>query len=174
MSNKSVKDLLAMMAEKNNHNQNASEPSEQQLVDLLNLPDKGPYHFVNLLKFKEKADYPSDHPLAEKDLSGERAYNIYGMAALEHVTKRGGRLITSNNVVTTVIGESNNWDKVATMEYQTVNAFIDMLCDPDYQSELLHRDAGLLDTQLFVTKPQIARPVGRFKALLVKALRKKR
>lgn len=40
-----------------------TEPTEEQIKELLSGEQEGPFHFVNLLKFKEFASYPSDHAL---------------------------------------------------------------------------------------------------------------
>jgi hypothetical protein len=70
----------------------AIDPTEQQLAQLTSGNKEGPFHFVNLLRFKDVADYPSDHEMAGKKISGEEAYDIYGAVAFKHVTQRGGRL----------------------------------------------------------------------------------
>lgn len=76
------------------------------------------------------------------------------------MTKRGGRLITLNTVQQQLIGDSGDWQQVATMEYQKVSDFLEMVDDPEYQQALVHRDAGLEATELFVTRPLINEPIG--------------
>ncbi|MEP1471827.1 MAG: DUF1330 domain-containing protein [Halieaceae bacterium] len=136
------------------------EPSREQVENLLSGDLEGPFHFVNLLAFKQAAAYPSDHELASEQLSGSDAYDKYGEVAMAHVIKRGGRLITLNNVEKQVIGSSRAWHRVATMEYQNIKAFVDMLLDPEYQAALVHRDSGLEATEVFVTRPLITQPIG--------------
>ena len=138
----------------------SNEPSKDQLRDLFRGNLEGPFHFVNLLRFKESADYPSDHELSNQDLDGAQAYDMYGAVALEQVTKRGGRLVTLNNVEKQLIGASTGWHRVATMEYQNIKAFVDMLLDPDYQAALVHREAGLEATEVLVTRPLLTAPIG--------------
>ncbi len=137
-----------------------TDPSEEQIRNLLSGDLEGPFHFINLLAFKDIANYPSEHELASQQLSGAEAYDRYGAVALEHVTKRGGRLITLNDVEKQVVGSAREWHRVATMEYQAINAFIEMLLDPEYQAALVHREAGLAATEVFVTRPLISAPVG--------------
>lgn len=115
---------------------------------------------MNLLAFKKEAEYPAEHALASAQLSGAEAYDTYGAVAFEQVTKRGGRLITLNNVELEVIGSSGSWDRVATTEYQNIYAFLEMLSDPDYKQSLVHRTAGLEKTIVLVTRPQINEPIG--------------
>ena len=136
------------------------EPTESQLEALLAGDREGPFHFVNLLRFKEFASYPPDHPLAGEQISGADAYNTYGAVALEHVLRRGGRLVTLNDVERQLIGAPGGWHRVATMEYRSIDAFIDMVSDPDYRQALVHREAGLDATEVFVSRPLIDAPVG--------------
>ena len=138
----------------------SNEPSEDQLRALFRGNLEGPWHFVNLLRFKKSADYPSDHELSSQDLEGAQAYDLYGAVALEQVTKRGGRLMTLNNVEKQLVGDTLAWHRVATMEYQNIKAFIDMLLDPDYQAALVHREAGLEATEVLVTRPLLTAPIG--------------
>jgi len=136
------------------------DPTEDQLRALLAGDMEGPYHFVNLLRFRDTAAYPTDHELAIEQLTGAEAYDRYGAVALAQVTRRGGRLMTLNNVERPLIGSGGPWHRIATMEYQNVNAFIDMLMDPEYQASLVHRNAGLEATEVLVTRPLIIDPVG--------------
>ena len=71
---------------------------------------------------------------------------------------RGGRLMQSNKVKLSMGGD--DWDSVATMEYQKIGAFFEMLADPAYQAALVHRDAGLEATKILITRPRIIKPLG--------------
>lgn len=135
-----------------------NEPSAKQLQSLLEIDQEGPFHFVNLLAFKKEAEYPAEHSLAGAPLSGAEAYDKYGAVAFQQVTKRGGRLITLNTVELEVIGTSGPWDRIATMEYRNIGAFLDMISDPEYKQALVHRTAGLEATVVLVTRPQIHAP----------------
>ena len=139
---------------------NTIEPSAEQLQALLKIKPEGPFHFVNFLAFKAQAEYPADHALASAELSGSDAYDKYGAVALAQILGRGGRLITLNTVELEVIGSSGPWHSVATMEYPNITAFLDMIADPDYKQALVHRDAGLANTIVLVTRPQINEPIG--------------
>lgn len=136
------------------------DPTAEQIRNLLSGDIEGPFHFVNLLAFKAVADYPSDHELANTELSGADAYDKYGAVALAQVTQRGGRLITLNNIEKKLIGDCRGWHRIATMEYRNIEAFTDMLMDPEYQAGLVHRDSSLEATEVFVTRPLITGPIG--------------
>ena len=67
--------------------------------------------------------------------------------------RRGGLLTLYNDVLQVLIGETRPWDQIAVMQYPDTNAFVDMIRDPDYQAALVHRDAGLADTAILVSRP---------------------
>ena len=150
-----IEKLIATLGAKPDPN----DPSGEQLLSLKDGSQQGPFHFVNLLRFREKAQYPEGHELQQENLSGSEAYDKYGAVAFQQVTARGGRLITLNNVEKQLIGSDQTWHRVATMEYQHIDAFIEMLLDPEYRAALPHREAGLEATELFVTRPVISEPL---------------
>ncbi len=127
-------------------------PTLAQLETLLANDPEGPLQFVNLLAFHDRASYPEGHELESKGLSGLEAYNLYGAYALRHVTQRGGKLVMFNGVVQQLIGAEGGWHQIAAMQYNDVDAFIDMIQDPDYQEGLVHRDAGLARTEIIVSR----------------------
>jgi uncharacterized protein (DUF1330 family) len=127
-------------------------PDEDQLRTLLRSGEEGPLQFVNLLTYRDRAAYPDGHELAWAGLSGAEAYGRYGAVALDRVTRRGGTLVLYNDVRQVLIGRAGPWHQIAVMEYPGVDAFVDLVRDPAYQAALVHRDAGLADTMILVTR----------------------
>jgi uncharacterized protein (DUF1330 family) len=134
------------------HGGGGLNPDADQLRALATADHEGPLQFVNLLAYHDEARYPDGHELAARGLSGADAYGLYGLVALDHVRRRGGRLALYNDIAQVIIGPDNRWDQVAIMEYADADAFLDMIVDPDYLSGLVHRDAGLRDTMVLVTR----------------------
>jgi uncharacterized protein (DUF1330 family) len=100
-----------------------------------------PIYMVNLLKFKDKAEYPDKR---ETDLTGEEAYAIYGQEVRKHLEKVGGQPIFSGKVSRLMLGEVEDlWDVVAIAMYPNRKAMLDMLSDPEYIKSAQHRVAGL-------------------------------
>ena len=100
-----------------------------------------PFVMVNLLKFKEKAEYEDGR---ETDLSGAEAFMIYGAAVGQLIDELGGRQIYSGAVTGLMVGEVEDlWDVVALVEYPSSEAFAKMVDSPEYQAIHVHRDAGL-------------------------------
>jgi uncharacterized protein (DUF1330 family) len=105
------------------------------------------------LSYHADARYPEEHELAPSGLSGAEAYGRYGAVALDHVVRRGGTLVLYNDVLQVLIGQTAPWDQIAIMQYPGIDAFVDMIRDPDYQAGLVHRDAGLAETAILVSRP---------------------
>ncbi len=145
--------VAALLRELGDHGLGGINPDEGQLRALLASDAGGPLQFVNLLSYRPRAQYPEGHELAAAGLSGAEAYGRYGAVALDHVARRGGLLTLYNDVLQVLIGETRPWDQIAVMQYPDTNAFVDMIRDPDYQAALVHRDAGLAETAILVTRP---------------------
>jgi uncharacterized protein (DUF1330 family) len=143
----------ALITELGAHGVGGINPDQAQLATLLQSGEEGPLQFVNLLAYRPRSTYPEGHALAGAALSGAEAYVRYGAIALEHVTRRGGTLTLYNDVLMVLIGTAGPWDQVAVMEYPSIDAFVDMIRDPQYQAGLVHRDAGLADTVVLVSRP---------------------
>lgn len=121
--------------------ENRVVPSEDQIKGFMEGDDDAPIYMVNLLKFKEKAEYEDGR---ETDLSGMEAYAIYGAEVQGHLAKVGGSGIFSGQVTRLMLGEVEDlWDMVAIATYPSKKAMMTMMMDPDYQASAVHRAAGL-------------------------------
>jgi uncharacterized protein (DUF1330 family) len=145
-------DIDAVVDELGAHAFGGINPDESQLRTLLSSGEVGPLQFVNLLAYRPRARYPRQHELASAGLSGAEAYGRYGAIALDHVVRRGGTLALYGDVLHVLIGRSVAWDQMAIMQYPSIEAFVDMIRDPGYQAGLVHRDAGLAETTILVTR----------------------
>ncbi len=120
---------------------NAIEPNEQQMQGFLEGDTESPIEMVNLLKFKDKAEYEDGR---ETNLSGIEAYRIYATEAVDHLSKVGAETIFVGEVSRLMLGEVEElWDMVAIACYPNKKAMLDMILDPDYQESAKHRAAGL-------------------------------
>ncbi len=156
MPDKSEQEITALIGHLGDHGPGGINPDREQLRALLATDSQRPLQFVNLLAYRHRATYPAGHELAASGLTGADAYALYGLVALDQVTRRGGRLILYNDVVHTLIGPNQTWDQVAVMEYPDTDAFLDMVVDPDYVAALVHRDAGLAETVVMVSRSLVA------------------
>ena len=116
-------------------------PNEEQLKGFLEEGHDEPIFMVNLLKFKDKAEYPDKR---ENNLTGKEAYAIYGKEVVEHLEKVGGKPIFGGEVTRLMLGEVEDlWDQVAIAMYPNRKAMLTMIQDPDYIKSAQHRGAGL-------------------------------
>ena len=120
---------------------NALTPNEQQIKEFTEGDIDTPIYMVNLLKFREKAEYEDKR---NTDLSGEEAYAIYGMEVIEHLKKVGGKTIFSGVISRLMLGEVEGlWDWIAIARYPSRKAMLKMITDPSNLESEKHRSAGL-------------------------------
>jgi uncharacterized protein (DUF1330 family) len=121
--------------------ENAVVPTPEQIEEMGEDGHDRPIYMVNLLKFKEKAEYPDGR---ETDLSGQQAYGIYGQEVAAHLAKVGGKPVIGGQVTGLRLGVVEElWDVVAIAMYPNRKAMLAMITNPDYQKSAVHRAAGL-------------------------------
>lgn len=102
---------------------------------------EGAVAMVNLLKFKDKAEYKDGR---ETELSGREAYGLYAMEMKKLVEGSGGRFIFSGQVKNLLLGKVDElWDSVGIVEYPTSKDLIRISSSPEFQAIEVHREAGL-------------------------------
>jgi uncharacterized protein (DUF1330 family) len=113
----------------------------KQLEELMKPGPKGPIFMVNLLKFKERAEYDDGRPT---DLTGREAYMIYGRAVSELLPKFGGRAIFVADVTFLSLGQADElWDEVAIAMYPQRADMVRMSLSEEWRAIAVHRSAGL-------------------------------
>jgi hypothetical protein len=123
------------------HVVNAVWPQPEQAKAFFAGDETGPMVMVNLLKFKDKAEYPDG---SDPDLSGREAYLRYGVAVQKCLELVGGRAVFSGDVTGLILGDVEElWDMVALAYYPSPKAMMDMVALPEYQGIEVHRFAGL-------------------------------
>ena len=129
---------------------NSVIPNKDQMDEFLEGDIESPISMVNLLKFKEKAEYEDGR---DTNLSGKEAYMIYGIEVQEHLKKVGGEMVFGGEISRLMLGEVEGlWDNVAVARYPSRTAMLEMMMDPDYQESEKHRSAGLLGQLNIETK----------------------
>jgi uncharacterized protein (DUF1330 family) len=136
---------------------NALEPNEEQVAGFLAPGDDQPIYMLNLLKYKDKAEYADGR---DTELSGRDAYQIYGMAVIERLASVKGGIIFSGTVSRLMLGEVEElWDDVAIAMYPSRAAMLEMISSPEYQAIAVHREAGLAGQLNIETHAQFAASV---------------
>lgn len=117
-------------------------PSDPTQIEALREkgPD-GPIFMVNLLKFKDKAEYEDGRATA---LTGREAYQIYGRAVTEILPKFGGRAVFAADVTFLSLGRVEElWDEIAIAAYPERADMVRMSFSPEWREASVHRTAGL-------------------------------
>ncbi|MEQ8840077.1 MAG: DUF1330 domain-containing protein [Acidimicrobiales bacterium] len=131
------------------------DPTPDQLEDFASRVDtvEGPIRMINLLRFREVADYGDlPDPGENGPSTGAEAYGRYGAIAIAEVAAVGGHQFEAGTAHMTLIGpDDEQWDLVAIIEYPSPAAFLEMIAKPSYQAGIHHRTAGLADTRLIMT-----------------------
>ncbi len=111
-------------------------PSQEQLAELMAYPKNTPVVMVNILKFKART--------GNGDETGQEAYARYFKNVQPFVAKANAKLIWKGGVATTVIGDSKNQpDILFLVEYPSVDHFLGMVTDAEYQKVARDRAVAL-------------------------------
>lgn len=126
-------------------------PSRVQLEGLLeSLPMDKPVTMLNLLRFRDTADYADDD--RQKPCTGQEAYARYAAVAREKLAVLGAEVVWSGKPQGVLIGpEGDHWNEAFLVRYPTADAFFQMLSMPDYQAATVHRTAALDDSRLIAS-----------------------
>jgi uncharacterized protein (DUF1330 family) len=125
-------------------------PTPDSIAALVARNIDGPVTMLNLIRYRDIADY-SDYPeLAPEDpISGERAYKIYSTHTLPLLADVGGQVIFVGKGGSLLIGpQEARWDSVLLIQYPNLGAFLAMTQNPDYLAGAGHRTAALTDSRL--------------------------
>lgn len=104
---------------------NAMQPTPEQIQAFMQLPADRPVVMVNLLKYRDAAEYQK-----------------YGVEVAKILNKIGAEIIFSGDCSMALIGGAT-WDSVALVRYPNAQALIKMSQSPEYQAIHHHREAGL-------------------------------
>ena len=116
-------------------------PSEEQMKGFVEGDIDSPISMLNLLKFKDKAEYEDGRTT---DLTGREAYQIYALAVANLVENTGGKVLFGAEVSRLMLGEVEElWDTVAIAQYPSRRKMLEMMMSPEYAEISVHRSAGL-------------------------------
>ncbi len=123
------------------HVENKVAPDEEQMKGFLEPDDGKPIYMLNLLKYKDKAEYKDGR---ETTLSGKEAYHLYAKGVKKCLAKVGGEMTFSSTVRRLSIGSVDElWDEIAIAMYPNRTAMMQMMQLPEMAEIGKHRKAGL-------------------------------
>ncbi len=114
----------------------------------------GPMWALNLMKYRELAEYADGRP---SELSGLEADNLYAPHA--HLAAVGSRVILVAPVVHQLVGYDWVWDRIAIAQYRDRKAIIEMSSNADFQKDEAHKEAGMDFTIVMASFPIDGEPV---------------
>lgn len=130
------------------------DPSPANFAVFKALPRDEPIHMLNLLRYRELAEYPEGHEHHGKGWSGRRAYQEYGKTSGPIFRRVGGSIVWRGAFQAMVTGpEDMRWDDGFVAQYPNSAAFFEMIKDPDYQLAVVNRTAALVDSRLIRFNP---------------------
>ena len=115
-----------------------------------NYHGKGPVVMLNLLTFREKADYTGvDNLKPDKEISGKDAYKLYMKYTQPAIESVGSKLLFYGKSNQFLIGPtSESWDAVLLVEHPSVEKFLEFAKNENYLKTAGHRTAALEDSRL--------------------------
>ena len=135
--------------------QNFLEVTDEQGARFFGSARPGEVVMLNLLRFREWADY-SHAPQLEPEgrVSGAQAYRRY-MDAIEPIlTASGGALMFAGNADHFLVGPSDErWDFAMLVRQSSAQEFLAFASDPNAQAAACHRTAALADSRLLPIWP---------------------
>jgi len=119
---------------------------------------QGEVFMLNLLRFRETADYSAHPELApQKPISGAEAFDRYIHHTLPFLHESGGDIHFLGAGGTFLIGpESERWDLVAIIRQSSVDSFLAFANNKAYLAGIGHRTAALEDSRLLPVTPTAA------------------
>ena len=130
------------------------DPSPANFQAFKDLPRDEPIHMLNLLEYREQAEYPQGHEHAGKGWSGRRAYEEYGKTSGPIFRRVGGTMVWRGAFQTVVTGpDAKRWHEGFIAHYPNAGAFFEMIKDPEYQQAVVNRTAALVDSRLMRFEP---------------------
>ena len=130
------------------------DPEREAFEAFKKLPRDEPIEMLNLVAFRERAAYPSDHPQAASSLSGAEAYKLYSEDSAPVFQRVGGSIIWRARPQLVLIGPGDErWDAIFVARYPTAAAFLEMVTDDAYRRAVVHRQAAVATSRLIRTAP---------------------
>jgi uncharacterized protein (DUF1330 family) len=105
---------------------------------------------LNLLRFRETADYSASPELAPAEpITGAEAYERYIAHTLPLLRKSGGDLLFAGEGGPFLIGpEEERWDRALLIRQKSTGAFMAFAVQEAYLAGIGHRTAALSDSRL--------------------------
>jgi len=129
---------------------NYLNPTEKSARQLFSKSMTDEVIMLNLLRFKEVADYSQFPNIAPTTaITGKEAYQIYINQTLPFLEKSGGEIMLLGKSEHFFIGPTDEkWDLVMMIRQKSLDSFLSFASEQQYQSVIGHREAAIVDSRL--------------------------
>lgn len=126
------------------------DPTEQSVRRLLQRGITGPVTMLNLLRFRDWADYSAFPDVAPPVLiTGTEAYDRYLVHTRPFLAATGGSVVLLADGGDSLVGPSEErWDLVVAVRQASVANFLAFASNDEYPAGVCHRTAALADSRL--------------------------
>ncbi len=126
------------------------EPDQDSSAALFSRQFEGEVVMLNLLRFRDIADYSETPDLAPQfPISGHEAYQKYMKHSAPFLKKSGGELVFLGQGGQYFIGPSEEkWDLILLVKQRSISDFIEFSSNEGYLAGLGHRLAAISDSRL--------------------------
>lgn len=126
------------------------EPTQETGAALFQRNISGEVVMLNMLRFREFADYSSNPELSpETKISGREAFQKYIEHTMPHLRENGGELLFLGDGGKFFIGpDDEQWDVVMLVKQSSVENFFAFASNAEYSAGIGHRTAAILDSRL--------------------------
>lgn len=126
------------------------DPTQESGKEFFMRQMEGEVIMLNLLKYREVADYSAHPELApETPISGREAYKLYMKHTLPFLEEAGGELVFYGKGGHFLIGPMDeSWDTVMLVKHKSAGKFMAFAQNLGYLKGVGHRTAALEDSRL--------------------------
>tara|TARA_R110001592_G_scaffold20023_1_gene81775 strand:- start:51 stop:473 length:423 start_codon:yes stop_codon:yes gene_type:complete len=126
------------------------EPTQEAGAKLFSKQLEGEIYMLNLLRFKDTADYTEFPDLAPiEPISGNKAFDFYIKCTTPFLKDSGGDIVFMGKCSDFFIGPSDEtWDFVMLIKQKSLQSFLAFASNPAYMKILGHREAAIIDSRL--------------------------
>ena len=110
--------------------------------------DDGPFWALNLMKYRDVADYADGRA---ETRSGREADDAY--TPRESLAAIGAQIVFGAEVEQVLAGDGTAWDRVGIVRYPSRRAFLAMQQREDFKEKHVHKDAGMEFTIVMSCQP---------------------
>lgn len=133
-------------------------PASENLGLFMQRGITGPLTMVNLMRFRDQADYSLTPEAAPSEaISGRSAFGLYLEAIQQPLADVGGNVIMHADAGNFLIGPiDEHWDNMLIIGFPMPAAFVGFTSSPAYLAASAHRTAALVDSRLLPTEEVFA------------------